>query len=95
MMRLFKIITGEVDWICARDEAEARAHFAKSYDSMAEGTDHASELDGATVTEIERERWAGLIVKDDDIPGGRTTAAAIIGNPEQERDAFLVASTCY
>jgi len=94
-MRLFMIETGERDWIAARNEAEAKACWTKIYDSMAEGTDHASEVEDAMITEVERETWSSIRINDDDVPGGKTTAAAIIGNHEQERDAFLVASTCY
>lgn len=94
-MKLYRFDTGEIDHIAARDEAEARACFAKIYDDMAEGTDHASELNDATVTEVPQERWASMIIRDDEVPGGKTTAAEIIGDSSQERDAFLVASTVY
>ena len=35
-----------------------------------------------------------ISVLDDDMPSGKTSAAVLIGDPDDERDAFMVSSTC-
>lgn len=81
-MKLYRFETGETDHIAARNEAEARAAFKAIY---------KDEMD-PEVTEVPRTTWAAIVINCED--AGKLTAAEIIGDPDDERDAFLVASTC-
>lgn len=85
-MKLYKFTDGERHHIAARNEAEARACFEATYDD--------AKPDSYDVVEIPREQWALIAVNDDNVAGGKTSAAAIICDPDNERDAFMVCSTC-
>lgn len=88
MMRLFRIDTGETDHVAARNEVEAEAFFRSIYTDAGGGMHYS-------ITEVPREQWATMVVHDDYVPGGKTTAAAIIGDPEHEREPIHVSSTVF
>lgn len=85
-MKVYQFIDSEVHFIAARDEVEARNFYAGSLNEDGD--------EDFTVKEIPRERWPRINVRDDDVPGGKTTVEAIVGTGA-DRDAFLVSSTVW
>lgn len=86
-MKLYKFEAGETDHICARNESEAIAYMTAIYDDAVD-SEHYS------ITEIPRSQWASIMVRDDDLEV-RVPATHYIGDPDNERDAFMVCSTCF
>lgn len=86
-MKLYKFLDDETFYIAARSKDEALALYLRDCTE--------EEPDDLVVKEIDQEKWKEIPVRDEDAPGGRTTVAVIIGDPNADADAFLVASSCY
>jgi len=86
-MKVFQFIDAETHFFAARDESEARACYRATYEDEIDTED-------LSVKEIPREKWKSIPVRDDDVPGGRTTVEAIVGG-DVERDAYLICSTVW
>jgi hypothetical protein len=85
-MRVFRFHDSETHTIAAPDEAKAREFYF--------GCMNEDGAENYTVHEIPCGEWAARTVRDDDVPGGKTTVQAIVdAGPTDE--AFLVCSTVW
>lgn len=85
-MKLFRIDNGETHHICARDLMEAVACYDRTFgDPFVRGDDG--------ITEVPQSEWPSLMVNDDDMPQ-KMPVTFYIGDPTNDRDAFLVCTTC-
>lgn len=85
-MHLYRFDDNEIHHICARNEQEARACYNET---MNEDGD-----EDFSVTLVPPEKWATMTVQDDDRGPERTPISFYIGNVSEDRDAFLVCTTC-
>jgi hypothetical protein len=85
-MRVFKFSDSETHFVAARSEAEARACFRKTYDLE-------PDLEDATVTEVAREQWNSVPVRDDDDPKIRSLEDVVAG--DADGPAYLACSSVW
>lgn len=81
MLRLYELIDSERHWIAAHDVAEALGVYLRTYD----------DEEAPAILEVPREQWTSITIRDDDRPGGKTTAEVLI--LELGDAAGLIAST--
>lgn len=92
MMNLYKIEDSESHHICARNMVEAVTCYVTT---VLDGSEEEAG-GGISIDVVPPEHWPTLMVRDDDRLGTeKTPATHYIGDPADERDAFLVCSTCY